>query len=182
MAGIALGFALTCGAGVSPTALTLANKGDDYVGIQSKDKVLQITSDKSVGSLAPNVWHVVYYDPDTPQRIVDVKFGGGQETDITHFRPFELPAKGENILDKSKLKVDSDHALTIAAAQPLVKGLSLRASKMTLTQGELGPVWKVQLWAAKLNDPTHEADVGTVVLSATDGGVVKSDLHPGRTQ
>jgi hypothetical protein len=39
-------------------------------------------------------------------------------------------------------------------------------------------VWTVQLWAAKLKDPNDDADIGVVILSATDGSVVKTDLHP----
>ena len=174
-----LGCALAPMTKAESTALNLVAKGDDYVGVQSKDKVVEIISDKSAGALAPNVWHIDYYDPDAPMKYVEVKFGAGQEMDVSHpIRPFELPASGSSILDKSKLKVDSDQALTIASGQALLKPLTLKAAKMTLTHGDLGPVWKIQLWAAKLSDPAHEAGVGTIILSATDGSVVKSDLRP----
>jgi hypothetical protein len=184
---VALGIALTrvtqAQSTTQPTALALVNRGDQYVGIQSKDKIVEVSSDKSEGSVTPTIWHVIYYDPDTPLKSVEVKFGNGQETDVSHpIRPFQLPARVGDILDKSKLKVDSDQALNLAAGQPLLKSLTLRASKLTLTQGDMGPIWKVQLWAAKLNEPEHDADVGTVTLSATDGSIVKSDLHPGKVQ
>ena len=177
----ALGLALARTAWADPTAFAVAKKGDEYVGIQSKDKVVRLESEKSVASLTPNIWHVEFYDPDTPFRCVDIKFGAGQEMDVSHpIRPFQLPTKEDQILAPAKLKVDSDQALKIAAAQPLLKSLTLKASKLTLDQGDIGPVWKVQLWAAKLNHPSREADIGTVTLSATDGTVVRSDLHPGR--
>ena len=40
-----------------------------------------------------------------------------------------------------------------------------------------GPVWKVKLWAAKLKNPMHDADIGDVLISAKDGKVVRSNLH-----
>lgn len=181
---IVLGFALTHATQAEPTALAIAKKGDDYVGIQSKDKIVEIRSEKSMAGLTPNIWHVVYYDPDsTPFKCVEVKFGGGQEMEVSHpFRPFEVPGNDPEILDKTKLKVDSDQALNLAAAQPLLKPLTLKAAKLTLTRGDLGPVWKVELWAAKLSNPSHEANVGTVTLSATDGTVERSDLHPNKAE
>ena len=42
------------------TAFQLVKAGDPFVGVQSKDMVLQIRSEKSVASLIPDVWHVVY--------------------------------------------------------------------------------------------------------------------------
>jgi len=182
---VALGLALArvTQAQSAPTALNLANKGNDYVSVLSKDKIVRIVSDKSAVNLTPEVWHVVYYDPDTPLKCIEVKFGGGQEVDVSHpFHPFQLPASGGEILDKSQLKIDSDRALNIAASQQLVRSLTLKSAKLTLTHSDIGPVWKVQLWAAKLNEPAREADLGTVTVSAEDGAVLKSDLHPGRVQ
>lgn len=179
----ALGLALAQNLLADPTALTLAAKGNDYVGVQSKDKLLRIISDKSQGTLAPNVWHVEYYDPDSPMKCVEVKFGAGQELDVSHpVHPFQLPAGTGEILEKDRIKVDSDQALNMAAAQPLLKPLTLKAARLTLTHSDVGPVWKVQLWAAKLSDPPAEAEVGTVTLSAADGAVVKADLRPGKAQ
>jgi hypothetical protein len=60
-----------------------------------------------------------------------------------------------------------------------LKNLTLKASQLWLQHGDQGPEWKVKLWAAKLKAPNKDADVGAVVISATDGSVVKSDLHPG---
>jgi len=177
--GAVLALATTRVALAQPTALQLIKNGDDYVGIQSKDKILQIYSDKSVTALEPDVWYVVFYDPSVPFRSVEIKFGAGQEMDVSHpFHLFQLPAKPADILDQSKLRVDSDRALDIAQSEPLLKGLTLRASRMTLENGDFGPVWKVELWAAKLHDPSKEVSVGTVRVSADDGSVVKLDLDP----
>ncbi len=161
------------------TAFQLAKEGNHFVGDQSKDRVVQIRSEKSVNSLTPNIWYVVYYDPDASLKAVEVKFGGGQKMKVT--RPWRLlePVTGEDkILDHSKLQVDSNRALDIASSQPLVKNLTLRASQLWLQHGDLGPVWKVKLWAAKLRHPNDDADIGVVVISATDGTIVNTDLHP----
>jgi hypothetical protein len=183
---VALAFALTrvtqAEPTAVPTALNLAYQGDNYVGIQSKDRIVRITSDKSMGTLAPTVWHVVFYDPNSPFRTVEVKFGSGQEMDVSHpvLRPFEPAARESEVLDRARLKIDSDGALNIAAGQPALKSLTLRASKLTLTYSDGGPIWKVQLWAAKPDG--NDADVGTVIMSAIDGTVTKAGLHPGKAE
>jgi hypothetical protein len=178
--GAVLGLATSRLALADPTGLDLIKRGDDYVGIQSKDKVIEIYSDKSVASLDPNIWHVVYYDPTVFSKTVEVKFEAGQETGVAHpMHPFQLPAKPSQIIDLSKISVDSDHAVEIAASRPVLKGLQLRCSKVTLQNGDVGPEWKVQLWSAKVSDPTKDAYVGTVRISAADGSIVQSDLHPG---
>jgi hypothetical protein len=177
---VALVSALTCVArAADPTAFELAKMGNQYIGIQSKDKVVQIRSEKSVASLTPNIWYVVYYDPDATLKAVEVKFGAGQKIDVSHPLRLLEPITGEDkVLDSTKLKVDSDQALKIAMAEPLIKNLTLKATQLWLQHGDQGPEWKVQLWAAKLNNPNDDADIGVVILSATDGSVVKIDLHP----
>ncbi len=178
--GAVLGLATARVALAEPTALDLIKKGNDYVGIQSKDKVVQIYSDRSVASLEPNIWHVVYYDPTVFSKTVEVKFEAGEQTGVAHtIRPFQLPAKPSQVVDLSKVTVDSDHAVDIAASQPLLKGLKLRYSKVILQNGDNGPEWKIELWAAKVSDPTKDANVGTVHISAADGSVIQSALHPG---
>jgi hypothetical protein len=161
------------------TAYSLIKNGDDYVGAPCRDRVLQIYSDKSVASMDPNVWHVVYYDPSVFTRSVDVKFGAGQEMEVSHpMRPFMIPARVNAILDQNRLKVDSDRALEIATAQPILHGLTLRSSKMTLANSDDGAIWRVELYAAKIGDPTREVYIGYVTMTADDGTIVKADLHP----
>ena len=163
------------------TAFELVKAGNTYIGVQSKDMVLQIRSDKSIASLTPDLWHVVYYDPATSMKSVEVKFGGGTELQVSHpGKPFQMPFHDRDILDKSKLKVDSNEALKMAASQPLLKNLTLKASQLTLDHSDMGPVWKIRFWAAKLNNPDKQVDIGLITLSATDGSVVKSDLRPDR--
>jgi len=165
-----------------PSALSLIKKADDYVGIQSKDKVVEIESDKSFGTGRPSIWRIDFYDPDAVTKCVEVKFGGGQKMDVSH--PIRgaafIKGDGTQILDLSKIKIDSDKALDIAMGQPLLKPVTLKASKLALTNGDLGPAWRVDLWAQKVNNPEHDANIGYVIISATDGSIVKLDLYPDR--
>jgi len=162
-----------------PTAFELVKAGDKYIGEQSKDKVVQIRSEKSVGSITPNIWYIVYYDPDARMKSVEVKFGAGQKMDVTRpFRLFERIGNGKDPLDASKLKVDSDRAIKIATTQPLLNNLTVKATQLWLDHGDMGPQWKVELWAARLRNPNDNADIGAVLINAEDGSVIKTDLHP----
>jgi hypothetical protein len=162
-----------------PTALDLIKLGDPYVGVQSKDKVVQIRSEKSVASLTPVIWYVVYYDPDATFKAVEVKFGAGKKLDVSHpGRVLERFTDEKQPLDATKLKIDSDKAIKIATAQPLLKNLTLKATQLWLEHGDNGPQWRVKLWAAKLKAPTDDADIGIVIISSADGSVIQTDLHP----
>jgi len=172
----ALGFPALAG---EPTAFALAKTGNQYVGIQSKDKVVAIHSEKSIGTLVPNIWYITYYDPDAAFKAVEVKFGAGQKMDVSRpGRVLEMATDEHKVLDHSKLKVDSDRAIKIATSQPLLKNLTLKATQLWLEHGDTGPQWRVKLWAAKLAHPDDNADIGVVIISAADGSIIKTDLHP----
>lgn len=175
---VVLGFARSASA-ADLTALELVKLGNDYVGKDSRDQIVQIRSEKSVASMTPVIWYVVYYDGDATFKASEVKFEAGKKVKVS--RPARLlePITGDNkVLDASKIKIDSDKAITTATAEPLLKPLTLRATQVWLQRGgDKGPVWKVRIWAAKLSNPMKNVDVGEVYISADDGKVVKSDLH-----
>ena len=170
-----------------PTAFDLIKEGNDYVGKQARDRVVQVRSEKSVGSLAPTIWYIVYYDPTATMKAQEVKFGAGKMLDVKRpFRALEPVFGGDKEMDKDKLKIDSDKAIKLAMQEPLLKNLKITATKLTLEQSNdsaLGVnntgqgIWKVNLWATKLRDPSRDAHVGEVWLSALDGKVLKTDLH-----
>jgi hypothetical protein len=164
-----------------PTAFDLVKEGNQYVGVQSKDKVVQVRSEKSIGTLIPNLWYVVYYDPDATFKATEVKFGAGKKLKVS--RPMRVIERGmgeDKVLDSSKLKTDSDKAIEIATAEPLLKSLKLLAAQLWLQRADEGPVWKVRLWAAKLKNPMKDVDIGDVYVSTVDGKVIRSDLHINR--
>ena len=184
-----LGLALAARA-AEATAFELAKEANRYVGEQAKDKIVQIRSEKSVGSVNPNIWYVVLYDPTATLKAVQVRFGAGKMLDVKRpMRLLEPVTGGDAPLDKAKLKVDSDHAIKTALKEPLLQNLKVTATQLNLErvgEGVLGisgageAAWKVKLWAAKLREPSRDADIGEVWLSANDGKVLKSDLHINR--
>src|SRR5207248_11216123 len=161
-----------------------------YVGEQAKDKIVQIRSEKSVGSLTPTIWYVVFYDPTATLKSVQVKFGAGKMLDVKRpMRLLEPVTGGDTPLDKAKLKIDSAEAVKTALKEPLLQNVKPTASLLKLErvgEGVLGisgagePGWKVKLWAATLRDATRGADSGGIWLSGNDCRVLKSDLHSGR--
>lgn len=160
------------------TAFELIKEGNRYVGEQCKDKVVQIRSEKSIGSLTPSIWYVVYYDSDATFKASEVKFGAGKKMKVSRpARVIELAGRDKEVLDKSKFKVDSDEAIKTAAAEPLLKPLTLKAAQLWLQHSAEGPVWKIRLWAAKLQKPNAMADIGDVYVSTETAKVVRSNLH-----
>ena len=170
---------LSLAAVADPTAYQLVKLADQFVGVQSKDKVVQIRSEKSLASLTPEIWYVVFYDPDATFKAIEVKFGAGEKLDVSRpGRLLELFGQDKTPLEARKLVIDSDQAIKIAVGQPLLKNLTLKATQLWLEHGDLGPQWRVKLWAAQLQDRNKDADIGIVILSAADGSLVKLDLHP----
>jgi len=173
-----------------PTAFDLIKEGNRYVGEQAKDRIVQIRSEKSIGTLTPNIWYVVFYDPTASLKAVEVKFGAGKMLAVK--RPWRLiePVTGGDLpLDRAKLKIDSPEAIKIALKEPLLQNLKITATQLKLDRlgegvlGQGGPgqgVWKVRLWAAKLRRPDRDADIGEIWVSSTDGQVLKNDLHINR--
>jgi hypothetical protein len=187
LAATAMGWAAR---GSEATAFDLIKEGNRYVGEQAKDRIVQIKSEKSIGSLTPNIWTVVFYDPTASLKATEVKFGAGKMLKVQRpFRLLEPVTGGDTPLDREKLKVDSDKAIKTALEEPLLQNLKITATQPRLEkigEGVLGisgtgqGVWKVKLWAAKLRDPSRDADIGEVWISALDGKVVKSDLRINR--
>ena len=166
-----------------PTAFQLIKEGNKHVGEDAKDRVVQIRSEKSVGSMTPSIWYIVYYDPDATAKATEVKFGAGRKMSVKRPSRILEPIFGDHKeLDREKFKVDSDQAISTATAEPLLKNLTLTGTQLWLQRhgGDDTPVWKVRLWAAKLRQPQKSVDIGDVYVSAEDGKVVKSDLKINR--
>jgi hypothetical protein len=158
------------------TALKLAREGNRFVGEQYKDKVIMIRSEKSVASLTPQTWFVNYRNDLMSLKGLEVKFIAGTLADV------DSATRSGRPYDLSKLKIDSDKALNIATNQLILQNLTLRNSKMSLERlGEASaPVWRVQLWAARIRNPVDSTSVGEIFLSAEDGTVLKNDLKISR--
>jgi len=65
-----------------PTAFDLVKEGNRHLGEEAKGRVVQIRSEKSVGGLTPNIWFVVYYDPDATAKATEIKFAAGTKVSV----------------------------------------------------------------------------------------------------
>jgi hypothetical protein len=160
-----------------PTAYKLVKEGNRYVGEQAKDRVVQIRSDKSLGSMTPKVWYVVYRDETATMKSVEVKFIAGKMADVKRpTRLLEAIAEKNDELERKKLKVDSDEAIKTALKESILENLKITATAPKLELWNDQPSWKVRIWAAKLKEPTKDADLGEIIISAETGKVMKADV------
>ncbi|HEY9508902.1 MAG TPA: hypothetical protein VIV82_03490 [Verrucomicrobiae bacterium] len=163
------------------TALDLVKEANHHVGDEVKDKVVQLRSEKSLGSLTPNIWYVVYYDKDATFKTAEVKMGAGKKLEVKHpmRQPFAYIGY-KNVLDLKKIKIDSDKAIKLATADPLLENLTVCATELSLNRDDNMPVWKVVLWAQKLRNKEKDAKIGEIRINAEDGTILDRDLHINR--
>src|SRR6185295_8190590 len=145
LAGLCVGLMARTALAEDFTAFQLIKEGNRHVGEDAKDRVTQIRSEKSIGSLIPTIWFVVYYDPDATAKATEVKFGAGKKLEVKRpARILELAGRSYTELPKEKLKVDSDKAIDVATKEPILKNLKLTATRLTLERWDGIPVWKVR--------------------------------------
>lgn len=161
------------------TAFELVKDGNRYVGEQSRNKIVLLRSEKSIGTTEPNVWSIVYYDPLARNKAVEVKFGAGQMMSVKKgSKFFDFMSGTPRAMDLEDLKVDSSEAVRIALDQPLLKTIKISASRLKLQVLESGePVWFVSLWAPKLRDSTKDAEVADTRINAKDGRIMETDIR-----
>lgn len=161
------------------TAFELVKDGNRYVGEQSRNKIVLLRSEKSIGTTEPNVWSIVYYDPLARNKAVEVKFGAGQMMSVKKgSKFFDFMSGTPRAMDVEDLKVDSSEAVRIALDQPLLKTIKISASRLKLQVLESGePVWFVSLWAPKLRDSAKDAEVADTRINAKDGRIMETDIR-----
>src|SRR2546423_9411041 len=167
---IVLGLVALCRAGLAgePTAFELVKEGNRHVGEEAKDQVAQIRSEKSIGTLTPSIWYVVFYDPDATAKATEVKFGAGKKLSVKRPARVLEPFLGTHRpFNREKLKIDSDKAIQIATKEPLLDNVKLKATQLWLGReawsADESAIWKVRLWAAKLRRPEDNVDIGELV-------------------
>jgi hypothetical protein len=143
----------------------------------------EIRSEKSVGSLTPKVWYIVYYDETAKLKAVEVKMVGGKMTEVNRpLRLLEAATAQHEQLDPKRLKIDSDKALATALKEPILEHLKISSTSMRLDHGSAGPVWIIRVWAEKLKNPNKDVDIGEIVLDAESGKISKLDVHIEKVQ
>src|SRR6266487_4060084 len=122
-----------------PTAFDLVKEGNRHLGEEAKGRVVQIRSEKSVGGLTPNIWFVVYYDPDATAKATEIKFAAGTKVSVK--RPARI-------------------------LEPLNKNRPLTNTEWKLERGESDvPVLKVKVWSTKVRKPSERVNVGDLEIA-----------------
>jgi hypothetical protein len=159
-----------------PTALQLVRQGNTHVSERSRNQVVQILSAREPVDLPPQHWRIVYYDPKVRYKSVEVRFENGVLERI--YEPNRLleflSPDAQKPLDIEKLRIDSDDALRIALALPVVKELVVRSADFELARGYGGlPVWKIRLFGALVGQSSDDSALGYAIVVADDGKVLK---------
>jgi len=161
------------------TALQLVKLGNHYINEESQDEVIQITSEKTVGSLTPESWRINYYNPKATFKVTEVRFENGKMIRVREpDRVFNIFAPGaRKPMDLSKINLDSDDALKVVMDLPEAQAQTIISVEMKLQRGFGGfPVWQINLFGESQSNASDEKDLGTVILLATDGEIMKNTL------
>jgi hypothetical protein len=155
-----------------PTAFELIKEGNRHVGEDAKDRVVQIRSEKSVGTLTPNIWYMVFYDPDATAKAAEVKFGAGKKLSVKRPARILEPITGQHKqLNREKMKIDSDKAIEIVKKEPLLDKLTLTATQLWLER---------RAWHSDGYADLESAGVGGQIEKAYSYGGYWRYLHFGR--
>ena len=162
-----------------PTALQLLQKGNTHVSARSKNKVLQISSNRSPVDEPPRSWRLLYYDDKTTYNAVEVRFEDG-EMERVHEpnRLLELfTFASSKTLDLAKVKIDSDAAIRVAVAECPTEVGTVKQIEAKLERGYGGlPVWNIKLFGIPTGKLVEDASLGYVIVLAEDGKVLKKDI------
>ncbi len=161
------------------TALQLLEKGNSYVSARSKNRILQLASSRAPIEHPPQSWRILYLDDKTTYNAVEVQFKAGEMERV--FEPNRIlnifTPSSSKTLDLAKIKVDSDQAIRIAAAQCTEEFVVVKFTEMKLERGYGGlPVWNVKLFGLSPGKAAEDAALGSVIVLAEDGKVLKTDL------
>jgi hypothetical protein len=159
------------------SAFALVKEGDKVIPPQAKDRITQIHSEKSTGNLAPEVWHIDYFDPTAAFKTTEVTFVAGKVREITRPKHLFATVTGTKQLDWRNLKINSDRALAIALKEPALKNLHLQATQFWLERTTIGSTWKIRFWADRLGKPGESVKIGDLYLSSKTGEILKNDLR-----
>lgn len=82
---------------------------------------------------------------------------------------------------QASLKCGRDNCVIAAGCQLQIQyRIAIAAGRDTFGTMKTNSVWEVELWAARLDRPARNRDIGEVHVSMEDGKVVKNDLKPDR--
>ncbi len=169
------------------SAFTLVKLANERLLEPSRDKIVQIISDRSKGTPMPTVWRLIFYDASRSFDTVEVRFRAGKFTELKNAgRVIErlgtiFGSKSANQpLDAQKLLIDSDLALQMALKQPGLEKVTLASSRIQLELRDRIPVWRIELWVKNPRNQNDETSLGEIFISPEDAKVIINNLHPER--
>jgi hypothetical protein len=170
-------------------ALAIANGPvDDAV----KDQVMSVEGTSSDSNLQPRQWDFVLYDPNRANggTIVRVKDGAVKSvgSSVRMFDDGRWKKFGRNftgydpseIISMGRWTIDSDKLISSVVGLPKLADVQVTAVRMSLrklSDGDVPPVWTIQLRARPKHNPSLERWVGSLQVNAESGEVISDNLN-----
>ncbi|MDR2462677.1 MAG: hypothetical protein LBD30_02725 [Verrucomicrobiales bacterium] len=166
------------------TAFQAVEIAKKQVNPYAAKSLAQIVGKPSTVGLMPEEWQVLFYDPAADQHGTLVTVSGNAVTGIrdgyTQLDSFRIFAyKMEEIIDPSKLKVDSTKLVSILQNSASLKGLKITSIGLWLKKDKKGPLeppfWNAELYAANAKGD-KEVKFGEARVDGESGKILKLDL------
>ncbi|MDD5260421.1 MAG: hypothetical protein PHD76_01090 [Methylacidiphilales bacterium] len=173
--------------GVQSFALTAFEARDlakKQVNDTARKSLLQIYGKAGTVGVLPMEWQILFYDPYAAQDGSMVTVSGNAITSIrdgyTQMDQFRVFAyKQEEIIDQSKLKIDSRDLLSILKNSSALKDVKISSVNLWLKKDDSGPL-SPAVWIAHLFGPNakgdKEVEFGYARVSAQTGQVMQLKL------
>ena len=175
-----------------PTARQAVSIAKKRMSPVSQDQVLRIEGRRSDPELRIRQWDITFYDDTRVNNAIAVRVDDGQDTETqVRLRMFENASwdhfdrnftgfSRKEVIDPARWKIDSDDAMSKVLKQPGLSEVQVTEVRMTLcklSDGEVPPVWRVYLRARSKTNPSREAAIGYVELSAESGEVLRNETR-----
>lgn len=179
-------------AGSVPTARQAVEIAKRRMSPASQDQVLRVEGRRSGADLRIREWQVTFYDDSRVNNALTVKVEDGQDTDAeTVLRMFEdgtwshfdrnfTGFSNREVINLSRWRIDSDDAVARALRLPALSEVQVTEVRLTLrklSDGDVPPVWRVNLRARSKTNPSRSAGIGFIDLSAESGEVLRNETR-----
>lgn len=123
------------------------------------------------GAPAPERWHFLVYDPDSPRGLREFVVAGGKVVASRTLSQFADELKPADVIGTDSVKYNSDHVARLASLYAVANGGRVGSINYELTReaSATGPVWR-----ATVLDINGD-QIGVLVVTAARGAVVRRD-------
>ena len=178
-----------------PTAKKIADLADAEIKTGGQFRIIRIEGEDADSDLSPRQWDVTVYDPVRGNHATTIRFKDSMAVSMTGavrvFDDARWTQFGRNftgydpseIIQLVRWKLDSPDVLARIAMLPGMDKVQITDVKMILrklSDGEVPPVWSVNVKVRSKLKPGREGWIGVVELSAETGEVIQNTLRPER--